>query len=514
MLFCLSALLQRGVPLIAKAACTAPRCCGTKACVYEPKLYEDCCSAEPTLLHALRVHTEEFMPRAAHMMSGAQQGRLLYMLARLQRAQRVLEVGSFTGYATLWLASALQDGGTLVALERDPIAAEVARTHLQAAGLSERVELCVADALESVIAMPSGQQPFDLIFLDADKKRYVQYYEELLRRKLLAPDGLLIADNILWKWQVLSLAWPAEAAAEAEPAPEALTAYQRRMRSLRDAMHHYNVHVSADYRTRQLLLPLRDGLSVAQLSSMAEGELEGEGEAEAEAKPSARTQAAATDAEGAAGARVAGYMHAAASGEPLRVRLLRGELLRLAADAGRAVHGVAQGRLLHMLARLARAQRILHVGSFIGCATLWMASALDHRGSIDAYEGNKRAAEAARRHLAASGLAAQAQVHVGKADGTTMGVPSAAELYELIVIHADDPEAAVASVLVAAAAIAPHGLIVLLCNSGSGDEPWLTAQRALGRLSGLRVVTIPSPDGDASSLTLCGLPSPLDHLSA
>ena len=94
--FLLSATAQRGVPLVVRAACSA-RCSGTKACVYDPTVYEDCCSAEPRPLRVLRLHTQDSMPRAAHMMSGAQQGRLLYMLARLQRAQRVLEIGSFTG---------------------------------------------------------------------------------------------------------------------------------------------------------------------------------------------------------------------------------------------------------------------------------------------------------------------------------------------------------------------------------------------------------------------------------
>ena len=86
------------------------------------------------------------------MVSGAQQGRLLHTLVRLARARRVLEVGSFTGYATLWMALALPESGRLVSLERDARVAEVARWHLDAAGVGSRVELCVGDALDALAA--------------------------------------------------------------------------------------------------------------------------------------------------------------------------------------------------------------------------------------------------------------------------------------------------------------------------------------------------------------------------
>ena len=154
---------------------------------------------------ALREETEQLMPSGAHMMSGAQQGRLLQMLVRLSRAQRVLELGCFTGYATLWMALGLPEGGKVVTCERDERAAEVARRHFASAGVASRVDLVMGDALDAVRGDALEGAPFDLIFLDADKKRYAEYCRLLRERGLLAPHGLILADNVLWKGQVLEL---------------------------------------------------------------------------------------------------------------------------------------------------------------------------------------------------------------------------------------------------------------------------------------------------------------------
>ena len=135
-------------------------------------LAERSCSPEPHRFAALRAETAAAFPGGAHMVSGAQQGRLLHMLVKLARAQRVLEVGCFTGYAALWMALALPPDGSLVRLERDERCAAVARKHLDAAGVASRVELRMGDAVEELENIRRGSiPPFDLIFLDADKKR-------------------------------------------------------------------------------------------------------------------------------------------------------------------------------------------------------------------------------------------------------------------------------------------------------------------------------------------------------
>jgi predicted O-methyltransferase YrrM len=114
---------------------------------------EGLCSPEPAAFAALRDETREIWPGGAHMVSGAQQGLLLHTLVRLSRAARVLEVGCFTGYATLWMALGLAEGGTLLSLERDDRCAAVAQRHLDLSGVGDRVELRVGDALHSLEAL-------------------------------------------------------------------------------------------------------------------------------------------------------------------------------------------------------------------------------------------------------------------------------------------------------------------------------------------------------------------------
>ena len=122
------------------------------------------------------------------MVSGAQQGRLLHMLVRLSRASRVLEVGCFSGYAAMWMGLALPAGGTLLSLERDERAAAVAREHLAAAGLSERVEVRLGDAMEVLEALPGpegGEAPYELIVLTDAVLQRMPSVEAAMRRALL-----------------------------------------------------------------------------------------------------------------------------------------------------------------------------------------------------------------------------------------------------------------------------------------------------------------------------------------
>ena len=150
-------------------------------------LAERACSPEPPQFTAVRDETQERWPGGAHMVSGMQQGRLLHMLVRLSRATRVLEVGCFSGYAALWMALALPEGGKLVSLERDERAADVARRHLDASGVGERVDLVLGDAMESLHALPEHDAPFDLVFLDADKKRSGQARQPYTHTRARAP---------------------------------------------------------------------------------------------------------------------------------------------------------------------------------------------------------------------------------------------------------------------------------------------------------------------------------------
>ena len=124
------------------------------------------------------------------------QGKLLHLLARMQGARRILEVGTLGGYSTIWLARALPEGGRLVTLECDPKHAEVARANLERAGLSGVVDLRVGAALASLRDLEVEQgEPFDLIFLDADKPNNPEYLAYAL--KLSRKGSLIIGDNVV-----------------------------------------------------------------------------------------------------------------------------------------------------------------------------------------------------------------------------------------------------------------------------------------------------------------------------
>jgi predicted O-methyltransferase YrrM len=126
----------------------------------------------------------------------ASQGKLLYLLARLQRAVHVLEIGTLAGYSTIWLARALPPNGRIVTLESESRHAEVARANLARAGVLDRIDLRVGRALEALAALSTERRdPFDLVFIDADKPRTPEYIEASLQ--LSRPGTLLIVDNVV-----------------------------------------------------------------------------------------------------------------------------------------------------------------------------------------------------------------------------------------------------------------------------------------------------------------------------
>jgi len=132
----------------------------------------------------------------------ANEGRLLYLVARLTGARRMLEIGTLAGYSALWLARALPAGGQLITLEIDPDHAEVARQNLARCGLDERVEIRLGSAAASLRHMiAEGEDPFDLVFIDADKPSYCEYLE--LSLELAHPGTVILADNLIRGGRVL-----------------------------------------------------------------------------------------------------------------------------------------------------------------------------------------------------------------------------------------------------------------------------------------------------------------------
>jgi len=124
------------------------------------------------------------------------QGKLLHLLVRLTHTRKILEIGTLGGYSTIWLARALPPGGRLISLEFSPRHADIARFNIQRAGLSDRVEIRVAPALESLpIVEKEGLGPFDFIFIDADKPNNPGYLEWAIN--LSRPGALIIVDNVV-----------------------------------------------------------------------------------------------------------------------------------------------------------------------------------------------------------------------------------------------------------------------------------------------------------------------------
>lgn len=132
----------------------------------------------------------------------ATQGKFLQVMAKLVNAKKILEVGTLGGYSTIWMARALPPDGKLITLEIDPHHADVARRSVDRAGVGEQVEIRVGKALETLpILEKEGAGPFDMIFIDADKTPYVEYFQWAL--KLSRPGTLIITDNVIREGKVL-----------------------------------------------------------------------------------------------------------------------------------------------------------------------------------------------------------------------------------------------------------------------------------------------------------------------
>jgi len=151
-------------------------------------------------------------------------GKFLHILALIRGARRILEIGTLGGYSTIWLARALPPGGRLVSLEFDPKHAGVARANLSAAGLDDRVEILVGRALDTLPTLPANE-PFDLVFIDADKPSTPDYVRWGL--KLTRPGSIIVIDNVVRNGDVLDATGANESAAAMRQAMAVLAAEPR-----------------------------------------------------------------------------------------------------------------------------------------------------------------------------------------------------------------------------------------------------------------------------------------------
>jgi caffeoyl-CoA O-methyltransferase len=193
--------------------------------------------AESELCRALREETQRRM-ESPQMIVGPLEGAFLKMMTQLVQATSVLEIGTFTGYSALCFAEALPTDGFVITCELDDESAALARVYFMRSPVGKKIELRMGPALDT---MRHLRGPFDLIFIDADKINYVNYYQRAL--DLLSPQGVILIDNVLWSGEVLK-----------QPPPDEQTA----------AIQKLNRMVSADPGVSAVLVTIRDGVLVVR----------------------------------------------------------------------------------------------------------------------------------------------------------------------------------------------------------------------------------------------------------
>lgn len=192
------------------------------------------------LLTQLAAETAASWPSAAGMQIGPEQGTFMTMLARLIGARRALEIGTFTGYSSICIARGLTGDGRLTCCDISEEWTSVARRYWGMAGLSDRIDLQLGPAAETLRALPAGQQ-FDLAFIDADKGGYIGYWDDVVPR--MRTGGLILVDNTLFSGHV------------ADPANTRETVV---------AIRAFNDHAAADDRVELVVLPVGDGVTMAR----------------------------------------------------------------------------------------------------------------------------------------------------------------------------------------------------------------------------------------------------------
>ncbi len=195
-------------------------------------------SAESELLAHLNRETHVKVV-SSRMLSGHLQGQFLSFISKIYKPSFVLEVGTYTGYSALCLATGLTDNGKLISVDVNEETSAFAKSFIAKTELSSKIELVIADAKKYI---PSISQKIDIAFIDADKKNYLAYYHLLIDK--LNIGGLIIADNVLWSGKITM---PAN-----EMDKETL------------ALHEFNEFIQNDARVENILLPIRDGLMVVR----------------------------------------------------------------------------------------------------------------------------------------------------------------------------------------------------------------------------------------------------------
>lgn len=172
-----------------------------------------------------------------NMLSGHLQGKLLELISKMIKPTCILEIGTYTGYSAICLAKGLTPDGKLITIERNDELIEIPKKYIDKAGLTESIEIITGDAFDII---PTLNHTFDLVFLDADKKDYVELYELIFDK--VVKGGYIVADNVLWYGKVLS---------KANPSDKETIAIQK-----------FNDLIKNDPRVENIILPIRDGINL------------------------------------------------------------------------------------------------------------------------------------------------------------------------------------------------------------------------------------------------------------
>lgn len=218
---------------------------------------------EDPLLAEIRKKTDEQFSARTHMLSSHTQASFLKMLVQISNASKVLEIGTFTGYSAMAMATGLPSEGKLTACEIDVGVAAVASGFFAKSSHGAKIELRTGAALKTLESLIEEGRTFDFAFIDADKGGYKEYLDTLLGGELVRVGGLLVFDNVLFRGEVAQLELGNIQIDESQ-------LIKQRMRSVRESrkiarkIHNFNTHIRDDDRVEQLLLPFRDGLTIAR----------------------------------------------------------------------------------------------------------------------------------------------------------------------------------------------------------------------------------------------------------
>lgn len=196
---------------------------------------------ESDLLYSLnrKTHIEVLRSR---MLSGHFQGRVLSMLSKMIQPERILEIGTYTGYSALCFAEGLKKDGEITTIDINEELEDIVKEHVEKSPYKDQVKLVIGNALEII---PTLDEKFDIVFIDADKENYIKYYDLVFDKVKVG--GYIIADNVLWSGKVLE-----EIAENDKDTPIILA---------------YNKKIHEDDRVENVLLPIRDGILIARKTS-------------------------------------------------------------------------------------------------------------------------------------------------------------------------------------------------------------------------------------------------------